>query len=131
MKLDQIQREQATQLPIALETGLDEAVEFQIPEPDSLDCFFSLSGHSDVPDLLLVVHDFVRGQTEYRIDFDDAVDNLIDALANETPTSLQEDLDDIAMLKALAKRFESVAARLTEEARKREAQFEMCPGLAG
>ena len=130
MKMDQIQGEQSVQLPIALETGLDEAVEFQIPEPDSPDCFFSFSGHSDVPDLV-VVGDFVGGQTEYRIDFDDAVDNLIEALANEEPTTLQENLDDIAMLKALAKKFQSVAARLTEEARKREAQFEMCPGLAG
>jgi len=130
MKTGRTQKEQVARLPITLETGIDEAVEFQIPEPASRVCFFSLGRHSDLGDLVLVVNDFVVGQIEYRIDFDDVVENLLGAFANERPTTLQGNLDDVAMLRALAKRFQSVAARLTEAARKREARFGIRTRLA-
>lgn len=114
--------------PVAFQTGLDEAVEFHIPEHHAPHYFFPLDKQAegtDPPiDLLVVVDDFVTGETEYQIDFDEAVDRLLQTFATQPPVTLEEKFEDIGALKALAGRFQSVATRLLREAGRREEEFQ-------
>ncbi len=122
MKTSQTQVRPNAGPPVAVQTGLDEVVEFQIPEPGTPDCFFSLGEDPGSADLVVVVDDFVAGETEYHIDFDEVVDGLLETFAEESPATFQGKLDDAAKLKRLAQRFQSVGARLLQEARRREVE---------
>jgi hypothetical protein len=109
-----------TQLPVALETRIDEAVEFRLPEPEAHVCAFSLTGQAD---LVVMVDDFAAGAGEYPINLDDAVDGLLEVFADEPPATPRARAEDAALLRALARRLQSVAARLSREAAKRELGF--------
>lgn len=118
-------------LPIALETELDEAVEFHIPETLPPHYFFALDEGESAADLVVVVEDVVSGETEHRIDFDEAVESLLQTFEEEPPVTLREKYDDVATLRQLARRFQAVASRLLYEARKREDEFQLPRRLAG
>lgn len=114
--------------PLALEIGLDEIVEFQLPATPTTACFFPLD---EQVDLLFVMGDVLVGEIEHPIDFDQAVNDLLQTLAEEPPRTLKEACEDIATLRRLAHRFESVARRLHSEARKREDKLQRSPQLLG
>lgn len=115
---------QSAAWPVALKTGLDEAVEFYIPRPRAPHYCFPLSQQAEGTDLILVVEDYLTGEAEYHVDLDKAVAELLQMLAEQPPTSLEEKFAEIATLKALAGRLQTVATRLLREAGKREQEFE-------
>jgi len=89
------------------------------------------SGQSLAADVLVVVEDFVSGETEHRINFDEAVESLLQTFEEEPPVTRREKYDDVATLRQLARRFQAVASRLLYEARKREDKFQLPRRLAG
>jgi len=114
------QMKRITFLPTALESGLDEAVEFRVPQQSSLHCFFALDGSAD---LIVVMDDCVSGETEHLVNFDNVVESLLQTFTEQPPGTIREKMEDIASLRTLAVRFQSVAARLVQEAGKREREF--------
>ncbi len=111
-------------------TGVDEMVEFHIPEMLPPHYFFALDKGEDKADLILVTDDFIGGETEHRIDLDEAVGCLLQTFEEEPPVTLKERLDDVATLRTLARRFQSIASRLLQEARRRESEFQLPRRLA-
>ncbi|MBX3280068.1 MAG: hypothetical protein KF868_18855 [Acidobacteria bacterium] len=99
--------------PVALDTGLDEAVEFGAPERRPVDWYFSPDGCSD---LVMVTEDVVGAVVEYAIDLDEAVECVLDGLVDEAAAAVHDRLNDIAALRVLARRFEEAAVRLHQEA---------------
>jgi len=131
METIHVQTRRKRRLPLALETGLDEAVEFHIPETPPPHYFFALEEGEGAADVLVVVEDFVSGETEHRINFDEAVESLLQTFEEEPPVTRREKYDDVATLRQLARRFQAVASRLLYEARKREDKFQLPRRLAG
>jgi hypothetical protein len=131
METTQAQTRRKRRLPIALETELDEAVEFHIPETPPPHYFFALDEGEGAADLVVVMEDLISGETEHRIDFDEAVESLLQTFREEPPVTLREKYDDVATLRQLARRFQAVASRLLYEARKRQDEFQLPRRLAG
>ena len=124
MRATQTAIEQNAAWPVALKTGLDEAVEFHVPHPRAPHYFFPLNQQAEGTDLIMVVEDYVMGEAEYHVDLDKAVAGLLQTFAEQPPTSLEEKVAEIATLKALAGRLQTVATRLLREAGQREEEFE-------
>ena len=80
-------------------------------------CFFSLAESAD---LVVLVDDVFTGESEYHVNFDRAVDELLNTFAEEPPQTWDEKMEDILTLRKLALRFHAVAARLASAAQQRE-----------
>ncbi len=121
----QVQTKRNLRSSVALETGLDEAIEFEIPESSPLHYFFALDADKNATDLVVINEDSIWGETEHQIDFDEAVNSLLQTFDEVPPASLKEKLEDVETLRRLARRFQSVASRLLREAKKRENEFSL------
>jgi hypothetical protein len=113
------QSERNERLAKAVEDGMDSVVEFYIPEPPASYCFFTLDGDSD---LTVVYEDRVAGEMNYLVNLDAVVSGLLQTLTRESGQTADEKPDDISTLKSLARRFQSIAARLSQEASRREGE---------
>ncbi len=99
-----------------VEERIEGFIDFRVPAVQTSHGFFALD---DRRDLVVVVEDDRAGEIECEVDFDDVVDSLLATLDEEPAQTPDARRGDIAMLTALAQRFQTVAARLHAESRRR------------